>query len=218
MVKVYAAEIILAIEELHRHDIIYRDLKPDNVVLDEEGHAHLTDFGLSKEGVKMNKHTSSFCGSVAYLAPEMLKRSGHNHSLDWYLLGDLIYELLMGFPPFFSSDREKMFRNIQYAKLNLPTSLSREALSLLEGVIPTQLLNRNPAKRLGGGPRGVEDIKEHPFFANIDWKATLQRKLKVPIPRLKPINLTSRIDPGVVFGRLEEDSDSRIEGWSFITP
>jgi protein-serine/threonine kinase len=147
VVRIYSAEIILAIEELHRHDIIYRDLKPDNVVLDEAGHAHLTDFGLSKEGVKMNKQTSSFCGSAAYLAPEMLRKAGHNHSLDWYLLGDLIYELLMGFPPFFSSDREKMFRNIQYAKLNLPTHLSREALSLLEGVLFRQLLNRNPPFR-----------------------------------------------------------------------
>eukprot|EP00359_Climacostomum_virens_P001364 CAMPEP_0204897770 /NCGR_PEP_ID=MMETSP1397-20131031/917_1 /ASSEMBLY_ACC=CAM_ASM_000891 /TAXON_ID=49980 /ORGANISM="Climacostomum Climacostomum virens, Strain Stock W-24" /LENGTH=697 /DNA_ID=CAMNT_0052065545 /DNA_START=242 /DNA_END=2335 /DNA_ORIENTATION=- len=213
VVRIYAAEVILAIEELHRHDIIYRDLKPDNVVLDEDGHAHLTDFGLSKEGVKMNKQTSSFCGSVAYLAPEMLKRSGHNHSLDWYLLGDLIYELLMGFPPFFSSDREKMFRNIQYAKLNLPTSLSQEALSLLEG-----LLNRNPSKRLGGGPRGVEDIKQHPFFSGIDWAVALQKKLKPPVPKLKSINLSNRINPETVFGRLENDANSRIEGWSFITP
>jgi serine/threonine protein kinase len=218
VVRIYAAEIILAIEELHRHDIIYRDLKPDNVVLDDDGHALLTDFGLSKEGVKMNKQTLSFCGSVAYLAPEMLKRKGHNHALDWYLLGDLIYELLIGFPPFFSSDRDKMLRNIQFGKLSLPVSLSREAHSLIEGVRPRQLLNRNPTKRLGGGPRGVQEIKEHSFFASIDWRAALHRELKPPVPSLKPVNLQKRVNAKSIFGRLDEDEQSRIEGWSFIIP
>ena len=80
------AEIILAIEELHRRDIIFRDLKPDNVVIDEDGHAMLTDFGLSKEGITGNEEAKSFCGSVAYLAPEILKRQGHGKSVDWYLM------------------------------------------------------------------------------------------------------------------------------------
>ena len=82
--RLYLAEVLLAIEVLHRREIIYRDLKPDNVVLDEEGHAVLTDFGLSKEGMKTTDYTSSFCGSVAYLAPAMLRRSGHGKSVDWY--------------------------------------------------------------------------------------------------------------------------------------
>ena len=99
----YAAEILLALEDLHKRDIIYRVLKPDNVVLDEEGHACLTDFGLSKEGVEEGaKGAKSFCGSVAYLAPEMLRRAGHGKSVDWYLLGVLIYEMCIGCPPYFS--------------------------------------------------------------------------------------------------------------------
>jgi serine/threonine protein kinase len=103
--KMYAAEVLLALEDLHKHDIIFRDLKPDNVVIDEEGHALLTDFGLSKEGVVDDALSQSFCGSVAYLAPEMLKRSGHGKSVDWYLFGVIIYEMLVGMPPYFSKDR-----------------------------------------------------------------------------------------------------------------
>eukprot|EP00826_Nyctotherus_ovalis_P005757 TRINITY_DN1130_c0_g2_i4.p1 TRINITY_DN1130_c0_g2~~TRINITY_DN1130_c0_g2_i4.p1 ORF type:complete len:200 (-),score=63.98 TRINITY_DN1130_c0_g2_i4:527-1126(-) len=103
--RIYTSEILLAIEELHRREIIYRDLKPDNVVIDEDGHALLTDFGLSKQGIKEADFTQSFCGSVAYLAPEVLRRSGHGRTVDWYLLGVLLYEMLVGIPPYF--DRNK---------------------------------------------------------------------------------------------------------------
>jgi len=103
--KMYLAEILLAIQELHNSEIVYRDLKPDNIVIDADGHALLTDFGLSKEGIKESEYTQSFCGSVAYLAPEVLRKSGHGKSVDWYLLGTLLYEMLVGIPPYFNRNK-----------------------------------------------------------------------------------------------------------------
>ena len=94
----------LAIKRVHEIGAIYRDLKPSNVALDQEGHIKLIDFGLCKEGMNLQKVTKTFCGSVAYLAPEMLHKSGHNNSLDWYLLGVLFYELIVGLPPYYSAD------------------------------------------------------------------------------------------------------------------
>mmetsp|Transcript_21701 Transcript_21701/g.3585 ORF Transcript_21701/g.3585 Transcript_21701/m.3585 type:complete len:113 (+) Transcript_21701:1312-1650(+) len=112
MTKIYVAEIALAIGELHAHGIVFRDLKPENIVLDAQGHAHLTDFGLSKEGIYHGMMSRSFCGSVAYLPPEMLRRKGHDKSVDWYLLGVLSYEMLVGKPPYYSSNRERLYYNI----------------------------------------------------------------------------------------------------------
>jgi serine/threonine protein kinase len=102
----YLAEVILAIEDLHTRNIIYRDLKPDNIVLDDEGHARLTDFGLAKEGVSdLKDGAKSFCGSNAYLSPEMLKKQGHGKSVDIYLLGVLLYEMLVGKTPYYSENK-----------------------------------------------------------------------------------------------------------------
>jgi serine/threonine protein kinase len=106
-------EILLALEALHAHNIIYRDLKPDNVLIDGEGHISLTDFGLSRENVKRGeKGAQSFCGSYAYLAPEMIKKKGHGKTVDWYLLGVILYEMITGLPPYYADEKEVLFSNI----------------------------------------------------------------------------------------------------------
>jgi serine/threonine protein kinase len=212
--RIYACEILLAIEELHRNNILYRDLKPENVLIDSQGHAVLTDFGLSKENAPASAVAMSFCGSVAYLAPEVLKRQGHQQAVDWYLFGTLLYEMLVGTPPYFSRDKNELFHNIKHGKLRLPKQASSEAKDLI-----TKLLERNPRDRLGSGPLGTAEIKDHPFFAGIDWDMVLRRQLRPPlpvVPKLLPENLPKL---ETVFGELSKDKDhQRIEGWSFINP
>ena len=104
--KLFIQEILLALETLHEGNVIFRDLKPDNVIIDSEGHALLTDFGLSRENVRKSEFgAKSFCGSYAYLAPEMLKKQGHGKAVDWYLLGVILYEMVTGLPPYYADDK-----------------------------------------------------------------------------------------------------------------
>jgi serine/threonine protein kinase len=110
-------------------------LKPENIVLDSEGYIKLTDFGLSKQGIKDNCSAKSFCGSLAYLAPEVLNRQGHGKAVDWYLFGVLIYEMLFSIPPYYTSKgKQALFNNIKHAKLTFPQEVSSEVRNLMEKV------------------------------------------------------------------------------------
>ncbi|XP_034779574.1 ribosomal protein S6 kinase alpha-3 isoform X7 [Acipenser ruthenus] len=188
-VKYYLAELALALDHLHSLGIIYRDLKPENILLDEEGHIKLTDFGLSKESIDHEKKAYSFCGTVEYMAPEVVNRRGHSQSADWWSFGVLMFEMLTGTLPFQGKDRKETMTMILKAKLGMPQFLSSEAQSLLR-----MLFKRNPANRLGAGTDGVEEIKRHQFFSTIDWNKLFRRELHPPF---KPA--TSRPDDTFYF-------------------
>ncbi|XP_052027496.1 ribosomal protein S6 kinase alpha-6 isoform X2 [Apodemus sylvaticus] len=172
-VKFYLAELALALDHLHRLGIVYRDLKPENILLDEIGHIKLTDFGLSKESVDQEKKAYSFCGTVEYMAPEVVNRRGHSQSADWWSYGVLMFEMLTGTLPFQGKDRNETMNMILKAKLGMPQFLSAEAQSLLR-----MLFKRNPANRLGS--EGVEEVKRHAFFASIDWNKLYKREVQPP--------------------------------------
>lgn len=173
-VKFYLAELALALDHLHHLGIIYRDLKPENILLDSTGNIKLTDFGLSKESVEDTK-TYSFCGTVEYMAPEVVNRRGHTTAADWWSFGVLMFEMLTGALPFQGQHRKETMAMILKAKLGMPQFLSAEAQSLLR-----QLFKRNPQNRLGAGPNGVEDIKKHEFFSAIDWDKLIKQELDPP--------------------------------------
>ncbi|XP_031334765.1 ribosomal protein S6 kinase 2 beta isoform X1 [Photinus pyralis] len=173
-VKFYLAELALALNHLHSLGIIYRDLKPENVLLDSDGHIALTDFGLSKLPLEEGK-AYSFCGTVEYMAPEVVNRKGHAFAADWWSFGVLMYEMLTGTLPFQGATRRDTMTQILKAKLGMPSNLSPEAQSLLRA-----LFKRNPVNRLGAGAGGIEDLKRHEFFATIDWEALVNKKIRPP--------------------------------------
>ena len=216
--KFYICEVLLALENLHQRDIIFRDLKPDNVVLDSEGHCKLTDFGLSKEGINENQITNSFCGSIAYLAPEMLKKQGHGKAVDWYLLGVLLYEMLVGITPFFTNRKEDIFHIILFGELKIPEFIKEDTASLLRG-----LLQKDPWKRLGGGIKDAEEIKQHPYFKDVNWDDVYNKKIRPP-----PVNVFTRNimhvyqrprlfanDDNLSFSS-DKPNPNMLPGWSFI--
>ncbi|XP_017584114.1 PREDICTED: ribosomal protein S6 kinase beta-2-like, partial [Corvus brachyrhynchos] len=143
----YLSEITLALGHLHSHGIIYRDLKPENIMLNSQGHIKLTDFGLCKESIHDGAVTHTFCGTIEYMAPEILVRSGHNRAVDWWSLGALMYDMLTGSPPFTAENRKKTIDKILKGKLVLPPYLTPDARDLLK-----KFLKRNPSQRVGGGP------------------------------------------------------------------
>jgi serine/threonine protein kinase len=186
--KFYIASITLAIEHLHAHNIVYRDLKPENIVLDNEGYAVLTDFGLAKTSVSNNTPTFTFCGTPEYLAPEILKGTGHGKSVDWWSLGILLYEMIVGLPPFYSENIKEMYELILAAPLNFPASVPMDAQNLLRG-----LLERDERKRLGSSVADGAEIRSHPFFKDIDWEKMMRKEMTPPfVPNVSNIRESTK--------------------------
>uniref|UniRef100_A0A7N8YIL2 protein kinase C n=1 Tax=Mastacembelus armatus TaxID=205130 RepID=A0A7N8YIL2_9TELE len=171
----YCSCVLLALEFLHQNKIVYRDLKLDNLLMDADGFVRIADFGLCKEGMGHGDRTSTFCGTPEFLAPEVLTESNYTRSVDWWGLGVLIYEMLVGESPFPGDDEEEVFDSIVNDDVRYPRFLSPESVSLIQ-----KLLQKNPEMRLGAGVEDASVIKRHRFFQGMHWEALLAKKVKPP--------------------------------------
>uniref|UniRef100_A0A2I3RZ59 non-specific serine/threonine protein kinase n=1 Tax=Pan troglodytes TaxID=9598 RepID=A0A2I3RZ59_PANTR len=183
--RFYGAEIVSALEYLHSRDVVYRDIKLENLMLDKDGHIKITDFGLCKEGISDGATMKTFCGTPEYLAPEVLEDNDYGRAVDWWGLGVVMYEMMCGRLPFYNQDHERLFELILMEEIRFPRTLSPEAKSLLAG-----LLKKDPKQRLGGGPSDAKEVMEHRFFLSINWQDVVQKKL---LPPFKP-QVTSEVD------------------------
>nr|CDS33323.1 protein kinase c iota type [Hymenolepis microstoma] len=183
--KFYAAEICIAMNFLHERQIVYRDLKLDNVLMDLEGHIKLTDYGMCKEGISETNLTSTFCGTPNYIAPEILRGESYSFSVDWWALGVLIFEMVSGRSPWEGigssnnpdqNTEDYLFQVILTKPIRYPRSISVKASNILQ-----RFLNKDPTDRLGCSPNSnFADIQNQPFFSSIDWVALEQKRVPPP--------------------------------------
>ncbi|XP_072904292.1 microtubule-associated serine/threonine-protein kinase 4-like isoform X19 [Hemitrygon akajei] len=204
MARLYFAETVLALEYLHNYGIVHRDLKPDNLLVTSLGHIKLTDFGLSKVGL-MNMTTNLYeghiekdarefvdkqvCGTPEYIAPEVILRQGYGKPVDWWAMGIILYEFVVGCVPFFGDTPEELFGQVISDEINWPEGDEAPASEAQELI--TLLLRQNPLERMGTG--GAYEVKQHRFFHDLDWNGLLRQKAEF-IPQLESEDDTSYFD------------------------
>ncbi|KAJ2163085.1 cAMP-dependent protein kinase catalytic subunit [Coemansia sp. RSA 552] len=185
--KFYAAEVLLALEYMHKRNIIWRDTKPENILLDSRGHVKLTDMGFAK---KVLDRTWTLCGTPDYLAPEVIQAKGYGRSVDWWALGILIFEMIAGYPPFYDEDHYRLYEKILAGRIQWPSQFDPVARDLV-----SRLLTADLSRRLGNLHGGSDDIKDHRWFAEVDWARLEAREIPAPlIPPQKVEGDTSNFD------------------------
>lgn len=213
----YMAEMLLAIAHLHNNlGVVYRDLKPENCLLDADGHLLLTDFGLSKVSAEQSDDAcNSILGTVEYMAPEVILGKKYGKAVDWWSFGALGYDLMTGNPPFRGQNHAKIQDNIVKQKLVMPYFLSADAKDLL-----TRLLRKEPNKRLGSHmPKDLQTLKSHRFFRKIDWKKLAARELEPPIqPMITDPELAENFAPEFTDLAMSPLIGSSTDAWSMTPP
>lgn len=185
--KFYSAEIVLAFAYLHEKNIIYRDLKPENLLIDCDGHMKITDFGFAKV---VEDRTWTLCGTPEYLAPEIIQSKGHGRAVDWWALGILIFEMLAGYPPYYDENPFGIYQKVLAGKIEFPKHLDVKAKDLVK-----KLLMHDRAKRFGCLKNGAEDIQKHKWYRGIEWDQVAARKVKPAyIPAVRAPDDTSMFD------------------------
>uniref|UniRef100_A0A7S4R7M8 cAMP-dependent protein kinase n=1 Tax=Alexandrium monilatum TaxID=311494 RepID=A0A7S4R7M8_9DINO len=185
--RFYAGEIILAFSYLHSMSIVYRDLKPENLLIDCEGHTKITDFGFAKA---VPDRTWTLCGTPEYLAPEIIQSKGHGKPVDWWALGILLFEMLAGYPPFYDDNPFGIYQKVLAGKIEFPRHFDVKAKDLIK-----RLLTNECGKRIGCLKSGAEDLKKHKWFKGMDWDLLLNRTIAPPfIPSVKSADDTTMFD------------------------
>ncbi|KAI0225009.1 Serine/threonine kinase [Massospora cicadina] len=188
--RFYAVEVLLALEYFHQNNIVYRDLKLDNILLAADGHIKIADYGLCKENMSFGATTTTFCGTPEFMAPEIILEQPYTRAVDWWAFGVLLYEMILGQSPFHGDDEDEIFDAILEDDILYPYNLARDSVSILQ-----KLLNRDPTKRLGGGVEDALEVKRHPYFKGVVWEDYLAKRVTPPhIPIIASRTDTSNFD------------------------
>eukprot|EP00158_Paraphelidium_tribonemae_P008815 Partr_v1_DN28692_c0_g1_i1_m49927 putative protein kinase c len=219
--KFYACEVLLALEYFHKNDIVYRDLKLDNILLTLDGHIKIADYGLCKENMGFGGTTNTFCGTPEFMAPEILLEQDYSRAVDWWAFGVLIYEMLLGQAPFKGQDEDEIFRAIIEDDVLYPVNMSKEAVSIMQA-----LLNKDPVQRLGGSETDALEIKKHSYFDGISWDDVYHKNIPPPyVPQVAHDRDVSNFDSEFtreipvltpVEGILQESDQLEFKGFTYV--
>ena len=193
----YIGQVIIALEYFHNHNIIYRNLKPENILINKNGYIKLTDFELVKN---LDDRTYTLCGTPGYMAPEIILNKGYGLGVDWWALGILLYEMICGVDPFADESPMKIYENILEGKIKFTSDFDDTSKSLIK-----HLLDKDISRRYGNLKNGVEDIKNHEFFKTMNWDKLLKQEIPADfIPKLK-------VDNELKYFDFYPDSDEKVE-------